>query len=75
MRSGAGCRFPAPEPDTIIDAREAVRAVTSLRQRQRRILLLQLAGYSYREIAERSGDTVLTVERYLLRARGRVRER
>ncbi len=62
-----------PEIETVLEAREAARAVTSLRERQSRILLLKLAGYSYREIAERTGDSVLTVERQLLRARGRLR--
>jgi RNA polymerase sigma factor (sigma-70 family) len=62
-----------PDVDTVVAARETVQAISSLRERQRRILLLHLAGYSYSEIAERTGDTLRTVERQLLRSRGRLR--
>jgi RNA polymerase sigma factor (sigma-70 family) len=59
--------------NTAVEARETARAIGSLRERQRRILLLHLAGYSYKEIAEHTGDTVRTVERQLLRGRQRLR--
>jgi RNA polymerase sigma factor (sigma-70 family) len=62
-----------PDVETLVEAREAGRALRSLRDRQRRILVLFLAGYSYEEIAERTGDTVRTVERQLLRGRARLR--
>ena len=41
--------------------------------RERRLLGLQAAGYSYREISRATGDTVRTVERQLWRARRKLR--
>jgi RNA polymerase sigma factor (sigma-70 family) len=43
-----------------------------LSPRQRRILVLQLLGLSYDEIAAQTGDTPRTIERQLMRARGKL---
>jgi RNA polymerase sigma factor (sigma-70 family) len=64
-----------PDLETVVEAKEAVRSLSALRQRQSRILMLHLSGYSYQEIAERTGNTVRTVERQLLRGRKRLRSR
>ena len=47
----------------------ATIAAAGLSGRGRRLVALQAAGLSYREIAEHTGDSVRTVERQLLRAR------
>jgi RNA polymerase sigma factor (sigma-70 family) len=66
--------FPSSDsPETQVEARDRLEAVTQLPDRQRRILALKAGGYSYREIADRTGDTIRTVERQLLRARQRIR--
>ncbi|MGH2868398.1 MAG: RNA polymerase sigma factor [Solirubrobacteraceae bacterium] len=52
----------------------AVIAAAGLSARGQRLVALQAAGLSYTEIAERSGDSVRTVERQLLRARRKLRE-
>jgi RNA polymerase sigma factor (sigma-70 family) len=66
--------LPAPDsPEAKVEARHRLEAVTQLPDRQRRILALKAGGYSYVEIADRTGDTIRTVERQLLRARKRIR--
>lgn len=55
--------------DRVLDARTAVNAID---ERKQRLLLLQAAGYTYREIAAITGDTQRTVERQLLRAKRRI---
>ena len=66
---------PAVEPEAAVDvetecaAREALAAVAALPARQRRVLGLQVAGYSYAEIGERTGDSYRTVDRQMARAR------
>ncbi|MDQ3647182.1 MAG: RNA polymerase sigma factor [Actinomycetota bacterium] len=56
-----------------VEAREALRALAGLRPRERRYLTLQLAGLSYREIAERCGATYTNVNKHLARGRARLR--
>jgi DNA-directed RNA polymerase specialized sigma24 family protein len=46
--------------DAAVEAREALRVVASLPQRQRDDLALLVAGYSYREIAEITGGRTYT---------------
>ncbi|MBV9167551.1 MAG: sigma-70 region 4 domain-containing protein, partial [Solirubrobacterales bacterium] len=58
--------------ERLFDARGAIEAAR-LSDRQQRILILHLAGFSYGETAALTGDSVRTVERELLRARGRIR--
>jgi DNA-directed RNA polymerase specialized sigma24 family protein len=50
---------------TAIEAREALRALAGLRWRRRRVLALRLAGYGYKEIAERLGVTYTNVNRHI----------
>ena len=60
--------------DGQIAAREALRAVAELPERQRHLLARQAAGLSYDEIAAETGDSWRTVDRQLGRARARIRE-
>lgn len=66
---------PAVAPEAAVDvemectAREALAAVPALPARQRRVLGLHVAGYSYAEIGERTGDSYRTVDRQMVRAR------
>lgn len=77
--------FRCPEPlveaivggdsvDAAHAAREALRALASLPDRQRRYLALKVAGYSYREICALTGASYSSVNRHLTRARARVRD-
>ncbi len=63
-------RLPAPvDTELAFEAREALRAVAALRCRRRRVLVLKLAGYSYKEIQETLGLTYTNVNRQLTRSR------
>jgi RNA polymerase sigma factor (sigma-70 family) len=64
---------PTHSDDTVIVAREALRELAQLPPRQRRLFALHVAGYSYEEIAQLTGDSLRTVDRQLRRARQRVR--
>lgn len=60
-----------PAPDSVEDAvfgRARLRALRRLPERQRRLLLLQAAGYSYDELAQATGSTYRTIDRQLRRA-------
>ena len=57
-----------------VAAREALRAVAELPERQRHLLARQAAGLSYEEIAAETGDSWRTVDRQLGRVRARMRE-
>jgi len=52
-----------------LEAREALRAVARLPERQRRPLALKLAGYSYQEICALTGRSYTNVNKHLGRAR------
>jgi RNA polymerase sigma factor (sigma-70 family) len=52
-----------------VEFHDAMRSLEFVPQRQRRLLMLLAAGFSYAEIARITGDTVRTVERQLLRGR------
>ena len=54
-------------------ARAALERLAELSPRQRRLLGLQVAGFTYRETAAITGDSVRTVDRQLRRAHARVR--
>lgn len=56
-------------------AREALYAVAELPERQRRPLALRVAGLSYAEIQAELGWSYSQVNRHLVRARRRLRER
>ena len=55
------------------EARAALGRVGELCPRQRELCALQVAGLSYREIADLTGDSTRTVDRQLTRAHERVR--
>lgn len=62
----------APGPPELLELRERLAEVGRLPERQRRLVWMHAAGLSYLEMADRTGDTRRTVERQLLRARGRL---
>jgi RNA polymerase sigma factor (sigma-70 family) len=57
-----------------VEAREALHALAGLRWRQRRVLGLRLAGYSYKEIARMLGVTYTNVNRHITEGRAELRE-
>jgi RNA polymerase sigma factor (sigma-70 family) len=60
-------------PDQRMDCLDALEHVAALDERERRIFALHVAGYSYDEIADQTGDSLRTVERLMGRARKAVR--
>jgi RNA polymerase sigma factor (sigma-70 family) len=64
---------PAPGPDEIVEQREQLATISSLPDRQQRILWLRALGLSYEEMALFTGCTPRTIERQLQRARARIR--
>jgi RNA polymerase sigma factor (sigma-70 family) len=56
-----------------VDAHEALAKLAALPPRQKNVLARQVAGLTYDEIAEETGDSCRTTERQLRRARARVR--
>jgi len=65
--------FAAPAADGARErAAEALEALGALPERQRRLLCLKAAGYSYAEIAALEGVSARVVDRHLRRARARV---
>lgn len=63
---------PAPSPERVVELRERLAEIHALPVRQRQMLWLHGIGYHYEEISERTGDSIRTVERQLLRAKRRV---
>lgn len=59
--------------DNSVRAREALRLLASLPEKQRRDYALHAAGFTYKEIAELSGRTRTNVDKTLDRARARIR--
>lgn len=59
--------------DDELRAREALRALASLPEKQRQDYALHAAGFTYEEIAQLSGRTRTNVDRTLGRARARIR--
>jgi DNA-directed RNA polymerase specialized sigma24 family protein len=69
-----GCRALARDNlEDALAAREALRILASLPERQRRYLALQVSGYSYVEIRTAAGTTYTNVNKHLCRARANVR--
>ena len=66
--------LPAPvDTELAVEARELLRSLAGLRWHQRTVLTMQLAGYSYKEIAERLGRTYTWVNRHLTEGRAELR--
>ncbi|HET9104508.1 MAG TPA: sigma-70 family RNA polymerase sigma factor [Solirubrobacteraceae bacterium] len=63
----------APGPAVVAEQRCQLGIVQSLNARQRRLIWLQGLGFSYQEMADREQASLRTVERQVLRARGRLR--
>jgi RNA polymerase sigma factor (sigma-70 family) len=60
--------------DDALEARRALRRLAKLPERQREDLSLRIAGFSYREIAQITGDRTYTnVHKHLRKARARIR--
>ncbi len=59
--------------DEVVQRRASLEAIASLPERQRELVWLQGLGFSYAEMASRTGYTPRTVERQLLRAKQRLR--
>jgi DNA-directed RNA polymerase specialized sigma24 family protein len=60
--------------DDILEARKALEILAALPERQRTDLILLVAGFSYLEIAERTGGRTYTnVNKHIAKARPRVR--
>jgi RNA polymerase sigma factor (sigma-70 family) len=68
--------FPshAPGPAELLELRDRLAEVGRLPERQQRLIWMHAAGLTYVEIADRTGDTRRTVERQLLRAKGRLEQ-
>jgi RNA polymerase sigma factor (sigma-70 family) len=64
----------APDPGLWLEARELLRAIAGLPERQRRVVALAAAGYTHRETGERVGMTVRGAENAARRARGALRQ-
>jgi RNA polymerase sigma factor (sigma-70 family) len=63
----------APSPDEVLEQIERLGTLRALPERQQRLLWLRGLGLSYAEMARHEGCTERTVERQLLRAKGRIR--
>jgi DNA-directed RNA polymerase specialized sigma24 family protein len=64
----------APDPLAVALARDdARRRLARLTDREREFLVLRALGLSYSETAQATGGSIRTVERQLLRARGKLR--
>ena len=57
-----------------LEAREALRSLACLPERQRRPMALRLAGYSYQEICGLTGRSYTNVNKHLTRARANLRQ-
>ena len=62
----------APGPAEVLELRDRLAELRQLPERQQRLVWMHAAGLTYLEKAERTGDTRRTVERQLLRAKGRL---
>ena len=63
----------APGPEAVAELRSRLSELGALNRRQQRLIWLQGLGFSYAEMAGREGDTLRTIERQVLRARGVLR--
>jgi RNA polymerase sigma factor (sigma-70 family) len=70
----AAIQAHAPPAADLYELRTRLEGIRSLTQRQQRLLWLQGFGFSYAEIADRTGSTTRTVERQLLRGKRKLRK-
>jgi len=70
----AGLGTGASGLEELLQRRARLEAIAALPRRQQRVVWLQGAGFSYLEMAERTGDSRRTIERQLLRAKRSLRE-
>jgi RNA polymerase sigma factor (sigma-70 family) len=66
--------FPSREagPAEVVELRDRLAELRRLPERQQRLMWMHAAGFTYVEMADRTGDSRRTVERQLLRAKGRL---
>lgn len=76
-RSEDGAERPdgRPTPDLVREAHEALELVAGLTPNQRTALSLRLAGYSYKELAEVTGNTYTWANRHVTEGRAALRQR
>jgi RNA polymerase sigma factor (sigma-70 family) len=60
-------------PEEIVELRARLAEIRSLPERQQRLVWLQGLGFTYTEMAGRTGDSKRTVERQLMRAKRALR--
>jgi len=72
-RGGEVVEDPRACVERQLAARAALERLAELPARQRRLFALQVAGFTYREAAAITGDSVRTVDRQLRRAHARIR--
>jgi RNA polymerase sigma factor (sigma-70 family) len=73
VEAGGPSAEPAvPAADEVADHRRRLGALDGLPERQRRLVWLRGLGFSYREMAGETGDSMRTVERQLDKARVRL---
>jgi RNA polymerase sigma factor (sigma-70 family) len=71
-RGGESIEDPRACVERQVTARAALQRLAELPPRQRRLFALQVAGFTYRETAAVTGDSVRTVDRQLRRAHAHV---
>ena len=71
---GPGVQPAAAAADEVAEQRHRLGAIDRLPERQRRLVWLRGLGFSYREMAGETGDSVRTVERQLDKARLRLEQ-
>jgi RNA polymerase sigma factor (sigma-70 family) len=71
---GGGAATSVAGPDELLGHLQRLDLIAALPVRQQRLMWLHGLGLSYREIAAHEGCTTRTVERQLLRARGKLRQ-
>jgi DNA-directed RNA polymerase specialized sigma24 family protein len=67
------CAIASDNPDDALAAREALRILAGLPERQRRYPALKVSGHSDVEIRTVTGATYTNVNRHLCRVRARIR--
>jgi DNA-directed RNA polymerase specialized sigma24 family protein len=65
----------AADLDVTVEAHEALEQIAALSEQQVRIFSLHLAGLTYEEICAATGYSRRQVDRHIVRARRRLRER
>jgi RNA polymerase sigma factor (sigma-70 family) len=60
-------------PEQLVELRARLEEIRALPERQQRLVWLQGLGFTYAEMADRTGDSRRTVERQLMRAKRALR--